>query len=239
VSVASTIAGLADSTSEHERVTAGPARARIVAIVLAGGAITLAAFGIWHPAPGRGNSLGYERIAPMRTSWWAWHLVGGLGVAAAAIAVALAVCLLVPARGATWATLGALLTGLGGLAFYGRVAAEAVPGAYATQPDALSAQSGKTLLTVLDDHLEPTGALLIPAFVLLTVGPVLLAVALWHARSVPRWLPVAFTLTSLARFPLSAGVVADVVGSAFAATLAAVAWFLWHHTTTNTPRINP
>lgn len=220
MSVASTIAGLAGSTSEPQPVDAGPARARIVAVVLAMGATTSAASG----------------IAASRSSWWAWHLVGGLGVAVATIAVALAVCLLVLARGATWATVGALLTGLGGLAFYGSVAAEAVPGAYATEPEALSAQSGTTLLRVVDD-LEPIGALLIVAVVLLTVGPLLLAGALWHARSVPRWLPVALALTSVARFPLSAGGVAD---SAFAATLAAVAWFLWHHaTSTNTPRSNP
>jgi hypothetical protein len=219
VSVASTIAGLAGSTSEPQPVDAGPARARIVAVVLVVGAITPAASG----------------IAAMRSSWWAWHLLGGLGVAVATITVALAVCLLVPARGVTWAILGALLTGLGGLAFYGGVAAEAVPGAYATEPEALSAQSGTTLLRVVDD-LEPIGALLIPAFVLLTVGALLLAGALWLARSVPRWLPVAFAFTSVARFPLSVGVVAD---SAFAATLAAVAWFLWHHSTTNIPRSNP
>jgi hypothetical protein len=242
VSVASTVAGLTATTSEPMPSRASPAslaRARIVAAVLVLGAFTFAAFGIWHPAPAARGSFGYDVIAPMRISWWAWHLFGGLGVAAAALAVALAVCLLVPARGATWATLGALLTALGGLAFYGGVAAEGVLGAYATNPEALPAQSGTTLITFIDDNFEPVVAVLLPGFALLTLGPLLLALALWRARSVPRSLPIAFALTNLARFPLSTGVLADVVNSAFAATLVAIAWSLWHHTTTNTPRSNP
>jgi hypothetical protein len=239
VSVASTIAGLTSSPAEEAPVDAGPARARIVAVVLAVGAVASTAFGIWPPASGRAESFRYDVIAPMRTSWWAWHLVGGLGVAAAAIAVSLAVCLLVPSRGATWATFGALLTALGGLAFYGSVAAEGVLGLYATDPEALPARSGTGLLTFVDDKSEPVDVLLIPGLVLLTLGPLLLAGALWRARTVPRWLPVAFALTNAGGFPLSTGIVADVVHGAFAATLLAIAWFLFHHTTTNTPRSNP
>ena len=245
MSVASTVAGLTATTSEPMPTPAspagpaGPARARIVAAVLVVGAFTSAAFGIWHPEPGAGNSFGYDVVAPIRTSWWAWHLFGGLGVVAAAIAVALAVCLLVPARGATWATLGALLTALGGLSFYGGVAAEGVLGAYATDPEALPAESGATLLTFVDDNFEPVGLVLIPGLALLAVGPLLLALALWRSRSVPRWLPVAFALTNVAGFPLSTGVVADVVDSAFAATHVAIAWSLWHQASTNTPRSNP
>jgi hypothetical protein len=238
VSVASTVAGLTATTSEPMPSPASPARARLVAAVLVLGAFASSAFGIWHPAPGVRDGFGSDVIAPIRTSWWAWHLFGGLGVAAAAIAVALAVCLLVPTRGATWATLGALLTALGGLAFYGGVAAEGVLGTYATDPEALPAQSGTTLLAFVDDNFEPIGVVLIPGLVLLTLGPLLLAVALWRARSVPRWLPVAFALTSVAGFPLSTGVLAGVAKSAFAATLAAIAWCLWHHIP-NTPRSNP
>lgn len=242
MSVASTVAGLTATTSApmpSRARPASPARARIVAAVLVLGAFTSAAFGIWHPAPGAHDRLGYDVIAPMRISWWAWHLFGGLGVAAAAIAVALAVCLLVPARGATWATLGALLTALGGLAFYGGVAAEGVLGMYATDPEALPAEPGTTLLTFVNDNFEPIGHVLLPGLVLLTLGPLLLALALWRARSVPRWLPVAFALTNVAGFPLSTGVLADIVDSAFAATLVAIAWSLWHQTSTNTPRSNP
>lgn len=239
MSVASTIAALTGSASEHVPVGASPARARIVAAVVVVGAITSAAFGIWHPEPDSDDTFGYDVIAPIRASWWAWHLFGGLGTAAGAIAVALAVCLLVPARGATWATLGALLTALGGLAFYGGVAAEGVLGAYATNPEALPTQSGTTLITFVNDNFQYIGVVLIPGFVLLTLGPLLLALALWSARSVPRWLPVAFALTNAAGFPVPPGLVADVVNTAFAATLVAIAWFLWHHTTTNSPRSNP
>jgi hypothetical protein len=240
VSVAATVAGLTATTPEPPSSRASPARARILAVVLAVGAITYAAFGIWHPAPGGGGGVGYDVIAPIRTSWWAWHLFGGLGIAAAAIAVALAVCLLVPARGATSATLGALLTALGGLALDGGVAAKGVLGAYATDPEALPALSGSTLLTFVDDNFEPVGALLVPGFVLLTLGPLLLAVALWRSRSVPRWLPVAFALSNVAGLPVSSGVVGEFADNTFAATLVAIAWCLWHHTTTtNTPRSNP
>lgn len=239
MSVASTIAGLTAAASDPRPLGTGPARARLIAAVLVVGAITSAAFGIWHPEPDSDNNLSYDLIAPIRTSWWAWHLFGGLGVAVSAIAVALAVCLLVPARGATWATLGALLTSFGGLVFYGGVAAVGVLGAYATDPEALPASSGTTLLTFVDDNVEPVGALLIAGFVLLTLGPLLLAVALWRSRSVPHWLPVAFASTNVAGFPFSRGGVADIADSGFAAALVAIAWFLWDHTTPNTPRSNP
>ncbi|HZA75114.1 MAG TPA: hypothetical protein VE623_01855 [Acidimicrobiales bacterium] len=242
MSVASTMAGLTATTPEPMpslASPASPARARVVAAVLVVAAVASAAFGIWHPAPGGGESFGYDVIAPIHTSWWAWHLFAGLGVAAGAIAVGLAVCLLVPARGATWATLGALLTSVGGLAFYGGVAAEGVLGMYATDPEALPAESGTTLITFVDDNFEPVGLALIPGLVLLAVGPLLLALALWRARSVPRWLPVAFALTNVAGFPLSTGVLAVLADGAFAATHVAMGWSLWHHTRTNTPRSNP
>lgn len=56
-------------------------------------------------------------IAPHRDAAWLGAVIDGLGYAAVGIALGLAVCALAPARGSTWATVGAVVTGFGGVAF--------------------------------------------------------------------------------------------------------------------------
>lgn len=202
-------------------------RVTVIAVVLAVGAIVSAAFSIWHPEPDANDEFGYGVMAPIRTSWWAWHVVGGFGTAVGTIALGLAVCLLVRRRGSAWATGGAIVTSLGGLAFLGAMGAEAVLGYYVTDTGALPVETGTNFINHVNDNFAQLGVMLFPGFMLLGLGGLVLAVALWRGRAVPRWLVVAFAVTNVAGAVLPFGVVADVVNTAFFATLLAIAWYLW------------
>jgi hypothetical protein len=195
--------------------------------MLALGAIVSGAFGLWHPEPDANDEFGYSVIAPIRTAWWAWHVFGGLGTTVLAVALGLAVCRLAPRRGAAWATGGAVITALGGLAFLGAMGAEGVLGYYVTDTDALPVETGTNFMSYVNDNVAQLGVMLFPGFMLLTLGGLLLAVALWRARSVPRWLVVAFGVTNVAGTALPFGVVADVVNTAFVATTLVIGWYLW------------
>lgn len=219
----------AAGTQDAASTPAGTSRARaalVAGVLVAGAAVTLA-LGIWHPEPDTNEAFSYAAVAPIREAWWAWHLLGAIGVAAGAVAASIAVCLLVRGRGSGWADAGGVLTSLGGLAFGVGIAAEGVLFAYVTDPDVLPADIGVTLMAHLAENPERFVVAIIPGFVLLTVGPVLLAVALWLAGSVPRWVPVTLAVTSLAAAVSPFGAVSVVVNGAFTAALAGIAWHLW------------
>lgn len=213
---------------------AAGSRARVVIVVIALvlGTIGSAGLGLWHPAPDTADDLwSYGLVAGIRDLWWAWHVFGGLATAIVAVALGVAVCLLAPVRGSVWANLGAVLTALGGLCFFGGVAGEGILGAYVTDPDALPVEAGTAFWTHFSDNFAPIGAILIPGFLLLTIGPLLLAVALWRAKSVPRWLPIAMALSNVATFFIPFGVLADVLNVIFFGAVVATAWYLWRTTT--------
>jgi len=92
-------------------------RAAIVSAVLALGAVAIAVIVLWQPW-GERDALSYEDIAPHRDAAWLGTLVDGLAIAAVGVTLALAVCRLVRARGAALATVGSVLTGFGGIAFF-------------------------------------------------------------------------------------------------------------------------
>jgi hypothetical protein len=63
--------------------------------------------------------------------------------------------------------------------------------------------------------------------ILMTLGALLLAAALWRAGTVPRWLAVAFVATNLVSVMAPFGPPAAIAGSAFGAVLLAIGWQLW------------
>lgn len=219
----------ADPTADPLSTPVDSLRARlaVVAVVLALGAVVTAGLGLWHPVPDDNDQFGYSLVEPMRTEWWAWHLLGGIGVAVSTIAAGLGVCQLATRRGAALATTGAVITSLGGLAFAVGIAGEGILFAYATDTDALSEETGRQLVTYVNDNPELFVVAVGPGGILMTLGAVLLAVALWRARSVPIWIPIAFGITNLAGFLAPFGPVATVVNLGFSAVLLTIAWYVW------------
>jgi hypothetical protein len=209
-------------------VTAAPARpaaarAAIVSTVLALGALAVAAVVLWQPW-GERDALGYADIAPHRDAAWLGTLVDGLAFAAVGVALGLAVCRLAPARGAVWANVGALLTASGGVAFCAGAVSFGSFAWYATDTAAIPAGPGTALMSHVEDSPGHMMGVQMAGFLLFTVGSLVLMVALWRARAVPRWLPVAYLVLTVGTFALG-GVVLNVVQAAQMVSLMIVAYY--------------
>jgi hypothetical protein len=115
------------------------------------------------------------------------------------------------------ATVGALLTGLGGVGYGAGFFAYGALGWYATSP-ALPAPAGSALLAYADDNALHVFGPQIAGFLLAALGCQLLAVALWRSHATPRWLPVAVPVTFLLAILAGTGIAFDVVNALFMAT---------------------
>ena len=136
---------------------------------------------------------------------------------------------LVKARGVLLATVGGSMmwlgaalygVGLGGLAtiFY-----------FGTEPAAIEEASGAKLLEYVNDHVARLYGPVIAGAALVAVGTVFLAVALWRAKTVPRWLP-ALLATLPITFVLPPNEPAGLVVEALVAiATAALGWYTWRH----------
>src|SRR5262245_61016796 len=128
-------------TPDTTSVPSGTARIRAatVSAILAVGAFTVAVLVLWQPW-GERDHLSYADIEPHRDAAWLGTLLDGLALAAIGVAFGIAVCRLVPAaRGAAVATVGALLTGFGGVAFCAGMVSFGSLAWYATDPGAVPA----------------------------------------------------------------------------------------------------
>jgi hypothetical protein len=184
-------------------------RTGIVSAVLALGAVAIAVIVLWQPW-GERDALSYADIAPHRDAAWIGTLIDGLAIAAVGVTLAIAVCRLVPARGAALATVGSVLTGFGGVAFFAGMFAFGSLSWYATSTDALPADTGSAFMTYVNDN---PGHVMLPqmiGFLLYTLGSLLLMGALWRSRAVPRWLPIAFLVLTVGVFA-TGGVLLNVI----------------------------
>jgi hypothetical protein len=111
--------------------------------------------------------------------------LGGLAVSYAAIA------LLVTGRGWVIATIAALLGGLG--AFAGAMLNVLVGISLAAAASAHMTQIAAARFLVTSFHSAPAQLVMYVYFVSEYTAPVLMGVALWRSRAVPRWLAVLFT----------------------------------------------
>jgi hypothetical protein len=220
----STTASPAVSVTAASTAPTGTGRARraIVSAILAIGAVTVAVLVLWQPW-GERDHLGYAEIAPHRDAAWLGGIADGLAFAAIGVALGLAVCLLAPVRGAVWANVGAVLTGIGGVAFCAGIASFGSFAWYATETSAIPAEAGSTLMTYAVDHPGHLLGLQMLGFALSTIGSLVLMVALWRTRSVPRWLPIAYLVLTVALFAVD-GIVLNVVQAVQTLSLLVVAY---------------
>ena len=204
------------------------ARAAIVSSLLALGAITSAILVLWQPW-GERDHLGYADLAPHRDAAWLGALADGLAIAAIGVALGIAVCRLAPSRGAIWANVGAVMTGIGGVAFCAGMVSFGAFAWYATNTDAIPVDTGTNLMTYAVDNPGHLLGIQMAGFLLTTLGSLVLMVALWRARSVPRWLPIAYLVLTVGVFATD-GVVLNVVQAIQMLTLVVVAFFAYRST---------
>jgi hypothetical protein len=214
-------------TATSAAISTGASRARavIVSALLALGAITGAILVLWQPW-GERDHLGYADIAPHRDAAWLGALVDGLAFAAIGVALGIAVCRLAPARGAIWANVGAVMTGIGGVAFCAGMVSFGSFAWYATNTDAVPVDAGTNLMTYAVDNAGHLLGIQMAGFLLTTLGSLVLMVALWRARSVPRWLPIAYLVLTIGVFATD-GVVLNVVQAIQTLALVVVAFFAY------------
>jgi hypothetical protein len=141
-------------------------------------------------------------------------------------AAALATWILTPARGARWATVGGGLVWLGAAAYAVGIGGWAAVYYFGTDPRL--GRAGAGLIDRFDHDAAHMMAVPIGGALLVALGGLLLAVALWRARSVPRWVPVLGALSGVATLALppdtAAGLLAEAASSA---TTIAVGWYAW------------
>lgn len=213
-------------TDGHMTSHRSAARSRLVAAGVVVGSVGSAGLGFWHRNYEPGQAIPYDKFVPIHQSWWAWHLFGGLANSLMAVTLAIGVCILAPRRGAVWATLGAGAILLGGLFFGAGVAAEGAAMGYAGDPRALPGQAGAALLAYVNGHPDRYVVAIIPGLILSSLGLLLISVALWKARSVPSWVPIALFIGTVLDFaaPISVGWVASLPQ---AIAVIAIGWFVW------------
>lgn len=187
-------------------------RIGIVATLLILGSLAAAVLVVWQPW-GQRNALGYADIAPNRDAAWLGMLVDGLAIAVVGVTLGLAACRLTPRRGGVWASIGAVLAGLGGLAFCAGAFAFGSLAWYATATDALDVPAGTALMSYVETHSAHVYGVQGAGFLLLTLGSLLLMVGLWRAAAVPRWLPIAYAVLTVGLFVLT-GAVLNIVQAA-------------------------
>lgn len=194
------------------RSSASAASSALVALGLVVGSLGSAGLGFWHRNYEPGTPIPYATFSPIHEAWWAWHLFGGLANTLMCVTLAVAACVLAPGRGRVWAAIGAAATVLGGLLFGAGVAAEGAAMGYAGNPRALPQEAGAALLRYMNEHPESYVVPILPGLILSTLGFLLIAMALWRARTVPGWIPAALFAGTVLGFaaPISVGWIAGL-----------------------------
>src|SRR3954471_20739496 len=144
---------------------------------------------------GHGDALpDYAAIAPNRGYVWAFFLVAGVQLIVGACAAALAAWLLVPARGARWATVGGSAVWLGAAIYGVGIGGWATLYYFGTDPATLDPATAARFIDHVNHDTPRMLAVPIGGALLVALGALLLVVALWRARTVPRWVPIVGAL---------------------------------------------
>jgi hypothetical protein len=202
---------------------AAAARVRVVQAVLWAGAAAVAGFLVVRPGPDR-SELGYAAVRAGGDAAWAGHLVESVGYGLLGVGLAAATAVLVRGRGSAWANAGALLVTLGGVMFAATGYALGVLGWYATS-SGVDAAAGTSLLAAVERSPGHLAAADVLGFLALSLGTVLVAVALWRSGAVPRWVPAGLALLTLAQFGPWPDRGLDLVQAALALMCSVVGWF--------------
>lgn len=185
------------------------------------------AVGLWYPAPDAGDRYTYAGVQPIRDFWWAWHVFAGVNLVVGVTALALAGLRLVPSRGAVWGTVGASMMWLGAGLYGVGLGGLATAYHYATSP-VLDRASGMALVEALGTDFARLYGIVLPGALLVALGTVALSVALWRARTVPRWVPIVAGISILATFVVETSGPAGLLAEGpVAISSVAIGWHAW------------
>jgi hypothetical protein len=204
--------------------------ALLFAVILVTGVSAFAVSFISFVKPiGAGDGLpDYASIASDRGYLWAFFVTAAVQLIVGACAAALAAWLLAPDRGARWATVGGSLVWLGAAIYGVGVGGWATVYFYGTDPAALDPATAGRLIDHVNDDTARMLAVPIGGALLVALGSLLLAVALWRARTVPRWVPALGALSTLATIALPPDTAAGLAGEALSsATTIAIGYYAW------------
>lgn len=212
-------------------LTRSGSRTTLVASGLALSAAAVAAVLIWHPWPAR-DQFDYGDIAPIRDAMWGAIVIDAVAFAVVGITLSIVVCGFARSRGAVWASIGAVLTTLGGIALAMGEFGFAALSWYSTETDAVPVAEGTKLLDYTVNHPEHGMVVQMAGFLLFTLGSILLIVALIRSRAVPLWLPIASLALIVAQFTPVPGRVLDFVQVGSMVLFVALAWMFHRDTLT-------
>jgi len=205
--------------------TAVPHARRAVAVLFVVLLISLVGrlvFAAWEgPFDG---ALSFDDVT--RPGYWPLHIhLAGPAYALSFIATAIMLVLLTRA---SWPGIAAgLLVASGGLVFALVITAEALPFVYATDPGVVPEGQGRLLVAALNTRLDLLGPTIAGSSALIALGSVVGLVAVWVARTTPRWFPPAALVLAVVSqvLPLVAPVMIGYLLQLV--VLAGIGWFGW------------
>ena len=237
MSVASSVALPQAPVTRLEKAT-GSGRLRLLFAVILVTSLSAVALSVVSYAKPIGNGDGlpdYSAIAGARGYLWAFFVVAGVQLIVGACAAALAAWLLVPARGAHWANVGGSLVWLGAAIYGVGIGGWATVYYFGTDPATLDPATATRLIDHVNDDTARMLAVPIGGALIVALGSILLAVALWRACTVPRWVPIVGALTAVSGIVIPPDTVAGVIAEgASSATTVAIGWYAWQRRSVKT-----
>ena len=206
-------------------------RIRLTAAALAASAATVVVLLATTPWGDRLDSgadtiLTYDKLLAVRDAAWPAMLLDSFAFAVIGLTLGLGVLHLARAQGRIAALLGAALTTTGGILFAMGATAFATFAWFITA-DGLPRGAGQSLVDYANDH---PGHLIGPntaGFLLITIGALVLSVALIRARAVPVPALIAFIVLTLAQFAGLPGRTMDFIQIAMMMLVIGFAAVIW------------
>jgi hypothetical protein len=196
-----------------------------VLVVTSVSAAGLSLVSLIKPIGAGGDALpDYAALAPVRAYAWAFFTIAGVQLVVGVCAAALAGWILAPGR---WATVGGSLMWLGAALYAVGLGGWAAVYYFGADAGTLGSAAATRLIDQFNDDAAHMLAVPIGGALLVLVGGLLLSVALWRARSVPRWVPVVSAITGVATMLLPPDAVPGLLAEcASSATTIALGWYV-------------
>jgi hypothetical protein len=144
---------------------------------------------LWPGGSNSGTVLTVEDVASYRQTWWVLIMSGAVLTSLNVPAQAVAVLTLVRDKGAKAATWGAGLMWVGAVMESVGLAGFAAAYFYPSDPAVSDGAGADVFSSIANDHAHLL-AIQLPGHLLMTIGIVVQAVALFRSKAVPKWLPV-------------------------------------------------